>query len=68
MNQTTDAPSEPARMLTITEVIARTSLGRTTIWRGMRDGLFPRSVNLAGSNRRAWRESDVTAWIQTQKP
>lgn len=50
------------RLISGREVQARTSLSRATIWRRVRAGLFPRPVSL-GTNRIAWVEDSVSAWI-----
>jgi predicted DNA-binding transcriptional regulator AlpA len=42
----TDIPDEPVRFWRLPEVIERTSMGRTTIWRRVRDGQFPKPVTL----------------------
>jgi prophage regulatory protein len=38
-------------------------LGRTTIWRMMREGRFPQSRRI-GKMATAWLESEVDEWIQ----
>jgi prophage regulatory protein len=38
-------------------------LGRTTIWRMMREGRFPRSRRI-GKAAAAWLESEVEEWIR----
>jgi prophage regulatory protein len=38
-------------------------LGRTTIWRMMREGRFPQSRRI-GKMATAWLESEVEDWIQ----
>lgn len=56
------------RLLSIQEVKATTSLGKTSIYELIRSGKFPRAVRLS-VNRVAWRASDVQGWIgrQTEK-
>jgi prophage regulatory protein len=53
---------EPPRLISGREVQARTTLSRASLWRLVRDGHFPPPARLGG-NRRAWREADVTNWI-----
>jgi len=48
-------PDRPDRLLGVAEVMARTGLGRTTLW----------NVQLT-TGRVAWRESDVSAWIASR--
>ncbi|MGY3437024.1 MULTISPECIES: helix-turn-helix transcriptional regulator [unclassified Marinovum] len=48
------------------EVEARTGLSRSTLYDWMKRGDFPQPVKL-GARLVAWRESDVTAWLQTRE-
>lgn len=57
---------QPA-LLRGTEVFKRVALSRTTIWRRIQQGTFPAPVSL-GPTRIAWREADIVAWIEAQKP
>jgi prophage regulatory protein len=47
-------------------VIQVTSLSKSTIYRRMASGEFPKCVNLGGSCRR-WRQSDIEAWASSVK-
>jgi prophage regulatory protein len=50
------------RILRYKETVRTTGLSRTTLWRLIRQGLFPKPLAL--TNRVVgFRESDVTAWI-----
>ena len=51
-----------ARMLRVPEVMARTGLSRTTLWRRVRTGTFPPPTEL-GENSIGWPESEITAWL-----
>ncbi|PAU77649.1 AlpA family transcriptional regulator [Halomonas salipaludis] len=51
------------KLIRIKDVIERTGLGRSTVYKYMNLGLFPKSVNLT-SRAVAWVESEVDAWIQ----
>ena len=44
-----------------------TSLSVVTIWRLRREGKFPEPVALT-PGRLAWRLSDITRWMDAQKP
>ena len=57
------------------EVLSRTGYGRTTIYRKMEDGSFPRSVKLEGPpidpeafdcRAVAWIEDEVEQWIESR--
>ena len=62
------------RFIRLNEVLTRTGYGRTTIYRKMEDGSFPRSVKLGGppvdpeafdSRAVAWIENEVEQWIDS---
>ena len=62
------------RFIRLPEVLTRTGYGRTTIYRKMEDGSFPRSVKLDGppkdpeafdSRAVAWIENEVEQWIES---
>lgn len=50
-------------LLTVPDVLKRTTLSRSTLYRRVREGAFPRPLDLGGGMIR-WRESDVTQWIE----
>ena len=61
------------RFIRLPEVLSRTGYGRTSIYRKMEEGSFPRSVKLGGpledSNAFdcravAWIEDEVEQWIE----
>lgn len=53
----------PDRILRLKTVLERTSLSRSTLYRKMDNGTFPRNFKL--SERCAgWRESAINAWLQ----
>ena len=51
-----------ARILRYRDVIARTGLSRTTLWRLERRGEFPLRCQLS-ANAVGWVESEVEEWI-----
>ena len=60
------------RLIRLPEVLSRMGFGRTSIYRKMEDGSFPRSVKLDGppkdpeafdSRAVAWIEDEVEQWI-----
>jgi prophage regulatory protein len=53
------------QLLNPKDVEARTTLSRVTLWRKSRDGDFPKPLRIS-SNRIAWREADVDAWITSK--
>ena len=67
--------SPQKRLIRLPEVLSRTGYGRTTIYRKMEDGSFPRSVKLGGppidpnvfdSRAIAWIEDEVEQWIESR--
>ena len=67
--------SPQKRLIRLPEVLSRTGYGRTTIYRKMEDGSFPRSVKLGGppidpnvfdSRAIAWIEDEVVQWIESR--
>ena len=52
----------PERVLRIDEVKERTGQSKSSIYRGVAEGTFPRPIRL-GQNMSGWLESEITAWI-----
>jgi len=50
------------RFLKLREVIAMTGLSRTTIYRKMGEGAFPKPFALSPACVR-WRETHISAWM-----
>ena len=59
------ARAPPSRMLRFPEVIARTGLSRTTIWRRVRAKTFPPPIQL-GPNSIGWPESTIIEWVESR--
>jgi prophage regulatory protein len=55
-------PTFKERLISEREVLRRTSFSKSTRWRLEKAGAFPRSVQIS-RGRRAWRESEIDAWI-----
>ena len=63
------------RFIRLPEVLSRTGYGRTSIYRKMEEGTFPRSGKLGGppidprvfdSRAVAWIEDEVEQWIDSR--
>lgn len=52
----------------IGQVTRFTSYSRSSIYRLLDAGLFPRPVKLAGGRTNAWRVEEIRAWIDAQQP
>jgi prophage regulatory protein len=50
------------RIIRLKTVLARTGLSRTTLYRKMGEGTFPRQVKISVHGA-GWRESAVNRWI-----
>ncbi|HEM7876481.1 AlpA family phage regulatory protein [Burkholderia stagnalis] len=58
-----NASSAPERLIRFGEVLSRTQLSKTEIYRRIHAGKFPPAVKL-GLRAVAWREADVNGWIR----
>ena len=75
MEKSNDTIVRQKKFIRLPEVLSRTGYGRTTIYRKMEDGSFPRSVKLEGppidpnvfdSRAIAWIEDEVEQWIESR--
>lgn len=53
------------RLIRLKEVKYATGLGRSTIYKYIENGTFPRSVSL-GERAVAWVESEVVTWVKAR--
>ena len=53
---------EPERIIRLKTVLARTGLSRSTIYRKIAEGTFPRQIKIS-TNGTGWHESDIDRWI-----
>ena len=74
-NNSQTTPKTKHRFIRLNEVLSRTGYGRTSIYRKMEDGEFPKSVKLGGppkdpsvfdSRAVAWIEDEVEQWIESR--
>lgn len=45
-------------------------LSRSTVWRRIQQGTFPKSIDLGGGTKnsaKAWIEDDILTWIERQQ-
>jgi prophage regulatory protein len=54
---------EPERIIRLKTVLSRTGLSRSTIYRKITEGTFPRQIRIS-VNGAGWRESDINRWIE----
>ncbi|MEZ8192064.1 AlpA family transcriptional regulator [Vibrio sp. 1F279] len=60
---TNNIGGRPMRFLKLKEVMQKTALSRSAIYRKMDEGSFPKSVSL-GDRAVAWIESEVEEWME----
>lgn len=53
----------PDRILRINTVLDRTGLSRSTMYRKMQNGTFPRNIQIS-TRCAGWRESAIDAWLR----
>lgn len=53
---------EPDRIIRLKTVLARTGLSRSTLYRKIAEGTFPRRVRIS-ANGAGWHESDINRWV-----
>ena len=72
-NNSQPTPKTKHRFIRLSEVMSRTGYGRTSIYRKMEDGSFPKSLKLGGppkdpnefdSRAVAWIEDEVDQWVE----
>ena len=76
MEKTIIPSSKPkTRLIRLNEVLSRTGYGRTSIYRKMAEGTFPKCLKLSGpskdtskfdSSAIAWIEEEVEKWVESR--
>ncbi|WP_082370057.1 AlpA family transcriptional regulator [Novosphingobium sp. ST904] len=51
------------RLIRLNDVLHITGLSRSTLYRKIDEGTFPKQIRIA-ARCTAWRESDVVAWVE----
>jgi len=59
-------PHHPDRILRIKSVLALTGLTRSTLYRKMEAGTFPKNTRIS-TRCMGWRESAVSEWLEALK-
>ncbi|QIG79343.1 helix-turn-helix transcriptional regulator [Stakelama tenebrarum] len=54
----------PDRILRLEAVLERTGLSRSTMYRKMHDGSFPKSIQIS-DRCIGWRQSAIDAWMRS---
>ncbi|TNE40983.1 MAG: AlpA family transcriptional regulator [Sphingomonadales bacterium] len=58
---------QPNRILRLRTVLARTGLSRSTLYRQIAAGTFPRQIQIS-MRCIGWYESDINAWLENPDP
>lgn len=53
------------RLIRLPEILARTALSRSAVYRRIAAGTFPKQISI-GPKSSAWLESEIDHWIATQ--
>lgn len=53
------------KILRLDEVMKRVSVGRTFIYKGIKEGTFPKQIHL-GSKSVGWLEKEIDEWIENR--
>lgn len=59
-------PAQPKQILRLPEVMARTGMGRSWIYREARAGKFPAPTKLNQGGASGWNAAEVNDWISRQ--
>ena len=75
-NSIKPTPNRPkVRLIRLPEVLSRTGYGRTSIYRKMEEGTFPKCLKLGGpikdstkfdSRAIAWIENEIDQWVEAR--
>lgn len=63
MSDTDPASEAPGRFLRLPSVLARTGLSRSTLYRKLAAGTFPRQIQLS-ERCIGWSDTAVNAWLR----
>ena len=73
LNNPTNSEKLKIRIIRLNEVLSSTGYGRTSIYRKMEEGTFPKSLKLGGppkdpsifdSRAIAWIEDEIDQWVE----
>ena len=60
-NEQTAKQNQELRLISLKDVMTRTALSKSTIYQLIKDGLFPKSVNIT-TRRVAWLAHEIDSW------
>jgi prophage regulatory protein len=55
---------DPRALLRLPQVLALVAVSRSTFWKGVAEGRFPRPVRLPGTRAARWRAGEIFELIQ----
>lgn len=56
---------DPRALLRLPQVLTLVAVSRSTFWKGVQQGRFPRPVRLAGTRAALWRARDIIELIES---
>ena len=59
----TETPNQSISLLRLPDVMARTGFKRATVWNMVKDGRFPKPIQI-GLRAIAWPSTSIDSWIQ----
>lgn len=57
---------QPKKIIRLHQVVEQTSLSKSTIYKFIQDGKFPKQFNL-GPRAAGWLQSDIDEWIEEKR-
>ena len=60
-------PTPAQKLERLPDVLARYPVGKSTWWAGIKSGIFPTPVKLAGGRLCAWRSDEIDKLIEDAK-
>lgn len=61
-NEHVTKQSQELRLISLKDVVIRTALSKSTIYQLIKDGAFPKSVNIT-TRRVAWLAHEIDSWL-----
>ena len=59
---------QPDQALPMVKVLDIIGVGRTSLWKMVRNGTFPPPISLTGGKKIGWRASTVYGWLAAREP
>jgi len=53
--------------LTLQDVLCHVGIGKTTVYKLMKAGYFPKSFQIQGTTTKVWSYADIKRWMEAQR-